>query len=201
MALIAKLNNMANTGLNQAVVAYKVRASDNAPLDTDDNPITVNGVPTGRKQAIAILAGTTNPNPALYDVEFTYLPNAPVEGTPTVEVSDNCPVGFVLLSQDMVVLQVSDATETIIISSSGPWTLTGSTGIATVAPTTGPKGQTTIVFTRTATLGQAYFTFTNNDTGQTARVYVVNVDTVVWILDDGTWNMQGFWFDNGIWNY
>lgn len=190
------------TGIKQAVIVYKVRATDNAPLDIDDNPTMIGGVPTGRKQAIAILAGTENPNPLLYDVEFTFAPEGSVEGVPTVKFSDDCLTGYILASPDTVVLQTSAPTGTITIVSSENWALTSApAGIATIDATAGISGETVVTLTRTNTLGQGYYVFTNTLTGQTAQVYVVNVDTVVWILEDGTWDNLGFWLNNGIWNY
>lgn len=192
---------MANSGYLQAVVVYKVRAADNAPLDTDGNPITIDGVPTGRKQAIAILAGAVNPNPALYDVQFTYSPDGAIDGVPTVEQSDNCPTGFIFASFPRVILQTSDPEYTTVITSSGAWTLTQGLPYVTVTPAAGGRGTTAVKLTRTATLGQGVIIFTNTITGQTAQIKVINVDVKEWILEDGTWNNLGFWFNNSLWNY
>lgn len=50
-------------------------------------------------------------------------------------------------------------------------------------------------------LGGEYITFQNEVTGETATVYIVNVDGRPWILEDGTWNELGFWYNTGLWNY
>lgn len=193
---------MANTGINQAVVVYKVRTSDNAPLDTDGNPLVIVGVPTGRKQAVAILAGTSNPNPAIYDVELTFPPNGVVFGVPTSEISDNCVTGYIFLSPApgvSVTLTAANPTANFDLISSAEWTVSVPAGVA-VTPIEGLRGTTAVVFSRSGN-GQGLVSFTNIVTGQKATAYVISVNTLEWILETGTWNMAGIWTEGGLWNY
>lgn len=189
---------MANTGKIQARIMYRVRASDGAPLGIDGKPTSE----TGRLQAIALLQGTVNPNPLLYTVQLYYAPNAVIDGVPTSEFSDNCPAGYIFLTPapgPLTKLTLATPTATFTVTSSGPWTVAAPAGIV-VTPNSGPRDVTTVVLSRSGN-GQGNVVFTNTATGQTASLYVISVDTEVWILQTGTWNGLGFWTSTGIWNY
>lgn len=75
-----------NNGYKQATVAYKV---------SDGEPVDINGTPTrvsGRKQAIAVKEGFSNPNPSLYEIEKYF--STTLDGDPTVTLDfDACPIG------------------------------------------------------------------------------------------------------------
>jgi len=107
---------MANTGIKQATVAYKVSRPDGIPLDTNGNPVSL----SGKRQAIALLENFPNPNPALYEVETYFTAGGSIAGNPTQTFdTDTCPIGI----------------------------------------------------------------------------------TPPWVLDTGLWNMSGYWFNTGIWNF
>lgn len=80
---------MANNGLKQATIAYRISEINGEPLD-------VNGVPTrlsGRKQAIALKTGFSNPDSINYEV-YDYFDSVDLDGTPTVTTDlDACPIG------------------------------------------------------------------------------------------------------------
>lgn len=81
---------MANTGIKQATVAYKVSRYSGEALDINGNPTRLSGL----KQAIALLTGFPNPNPALYEVELYYTALNTVEGNPTTKYDISaCPIG------------------------------------------------------------------------------------------------------------
>lgn len=186
---------MAHTGLNQAVIVYKV--------DENGNALDVNGAlisESGRLQAIALLMFTANPDPTKYEVELYFNPEDSIDGTPTVEFSANCAAGYIFIFPAAVTVTTAAPTNTALIASSGPWTAPVP-NFVTLNRYAGPRGETVIIITRTATVGQETVIFTNTLTGQTAALYVVNVNTVVWILADHTWNFLGFWQDTGIWNF
>lgn len=189
---------MANTGKLQATVAYKVRKGTDIPLDINGDPISE----SGKKQAIALLYGRPNPNPLLFEVETYFNDDGFISGNPTTEFApDVCPVGFLRLSASYIVLSPDDPAAIVKLNSSGAW-VSSATAYASIVPASGIAGEFDLMLTRTATLGQQEIVFTNIETGNTATLYLVNVlDPNLWILEDGTWNMLGFWFNNGIWNY
>jgi len=84
-------------------------------------------------------------------------------------------------------------------------TATISAPTATVSVTidynSGSAGTYEITITRTDNVGQGYFIFRNEATLETATIYVINVITKPWVLDTGTWNNLGFWYNNGIWKH
>lgn len=187
-----------NNGNLQARVAYKV--------SPDGDPIDVNGKLTsvsGKRQAIAVMAGTSNPDPALYEIELTFIPGQFIEGTPTTYVNlEACPVSIFTIDKNYIVLHPGKLNEVINLYSSYGWSYVGSVPFATVSPTTGTGGEnTTATVTRTATLGQGLITFKDNTTNETKTVYVVNTDALGWILETGVWNDLRFWDATGVWNY
>lgn len=110
---------MTNTGFLQATVAYRVRASDNAPLGIDGQPTAI----TGERQAIALLNGATNPNSALYVVQMNFTPEAVLNGEPTAEVSSNCPAGYIFLSATSLILTPGTPSGVVNLTSSANWSL------------------------------------------------------------------------------
>lgn len=79
---------MANSGLKQATVAYRVSAINGDPIDINGVPISM----SGKKQAIALKVGFENPNPSLYEV-YRYF-DEQINGEPTVTLDyESCPIG------------------------------------------------------------------------------------------------------------
>lgn len=191
---------MANTGMKQATVAYKVSRPGGIPLDIDGVPISV----SGKRQAIRLLSGGyANPNPSLYEVEGYFGTGDVLTGNPT-QIYDPtaCPVGYIKITPASVVLSPAAVTGVFMLESLNPWVFVSGPNIATVSPTSGANGIYTITATRTANLGQGTFIFRDPLTGLTASIYIVNAsDPNIWILQSGTWNMLGFWLENGVWNY
>lgn len=191
---------MANTGIKQAVIAYKVRKPDGQPLDINGDPISESGL----KQAIALLVGRVNPNPILYEVEFYFDEFGIVTGNPTT-VFDAlmCSIGFIAINPDRIILDPTTPTATFILASSDAWELeTLGAPFVNFDITEGDAGTYIITATRTATLGQGAFVFRNIVTNDRANLYVINVeDRTVWILDTGFWNNLGFYFNNASWNF
>lgn len=80
---------MANTGYKQATVAYKVSKPGGEPLDIDGELISV----SGKKQAIAVLQGYTNPDPNKYEIERYFDVREMIAGRETVIYdSTSCPI-------------------------------------------------------------------------------------------------------------
>lgn len=189
---------MANNGIKQATIAYKVRASDGAALDINGDPISE----SGRKQAIAVLMGTANPDPDLYEIEAQFISDGSIAGTPTTQLSPDCFPGYLTVSPANIILDPNNASATVTINSSGNWVmLESATAIATPSAISGPAGETEITLIRTAVIGQGRFAFKNEVSGQIVQIWVINVVDRDWILETGEWNMLGFWFDNGLWNF
>jgi len=190
---------MANTGYKQATIAYLVTKQTGEPLD-------INGVLTstsGLKQAIALLEGTANPNPALYEVMGYFTADGILAGEPTTQYApEDCPTGLITASPIRIVLHPDNPTAEIRIDSAGSWHYVGPDAFVSFDITSGDGGTFYITATRTGTEGQGFVVFQNNDSGEETRVYIINVnDITVWILDTGFWNDLGFWFAGGVWNY
>lgn len=187
-----------NTGIKQAVVAYKV-TPDGQPVDVDGKLTSV----SGKRQAIAVMAGTPNPNPSAYEIELTFTPGGFIAGTPTTYVDFvECPVSIFTLDTTYIVLHPGNIDDIINVFSSFGWSYVSSVPFVTVTPNAGPGGVTTpATAARTSTLGQGYIDFKDNTTNEVKRVYVVNTDALGWILETGTWNDLRFWDAAGVWNY
>lgn len=191
---------MANTQILQAVIAYKVRKTDGAPLDINGKPTSE----TGLRQAIALLVGTPNPNPALFQVELYYSAGAVVYGEPTVKYDpQKCPAGFIRISPNRVILHPTNVSASFTLTSPNAWVVDNPVqDFAEINITAGGAGVFNLTVTRKATEGQGAFIFRNTVSNTTAELYVINVeDLSVWVLDTGNWNTLGFWFDGETWNY
>lgn len=189
---------MANTGNKQAIIAYKVSKPGGEPLDVNGQLISV----SGRKQAIALLQGHINPNPSLYEVEFYYDKDGTITGNPTITYDVvSCPVGYIRINPSRLILEEPAVSATFILESSSSWRLiSGPTNYISIDYTAGSAGKYTIT-ARGVNIGLGYFVFQNIATLQTATIFIANVSGRPWILEDGTWNMLGFWYNDGIWNY
>lgn len=198
MAHIANKINIMNTGIKQAVIAYKV-TPNGQPVDVDGQLTSV----SGKRQAIALLQGQANPNPTLYDIELFYGTRGTVLGEPTTEVDlEYCPVSIFTIDSEYIVLHPGNVDDVVNIFASSGWTLQGSATFATVTPATGAAYVVTpATIARTATLGQGFLDFRDNATGVVKRVYVVNTDALGWVLETGAWNDLRFWEAAGVWNY
>lgn len=189
---------MANTGYKQATIAYKT-TPDGRPVDVDGRLTSV----SGKRQAIALLIGRSNPNPALYEVEFYFNPSQTIQGQPTITYDVSaCPVGYIRVMPTSLILDPANPSSTFELESTATWYLESyPNAIATIDYTNGSAGTYNITITKTNTVGQGPFIFKNIATNQTAVLWVSNVLSRPWVLDTGTWNMLGFWYDNGIWQF
>ena len=189
---------MANTGYKQAVIAYKVSKPNGEPLDVNGQLTSV----SGRKQAIALLEGHVNPDPTKYEVEFYYTKDGTVTGNPTITYDVlSCPVGYIRVSPSRLILEEPAVSATFTLESSSSWRLiSGPTNFINIDYTAGGAGSYTIT-AKGVSIGQGYFIFQNVATLQTATIFIANVSGRPWILENGTWDMLGFWYDDGIWNY
>lgn len=187
------------TGIKQTTIAYKVSRPGGVPLDVYGVPISV----SGRRQAIALLEGRPNPNPALYEIETFFNVGDYITGNPTQAYDPvQCPVGYMFISPSMLVLSPDNPERVFTLFSTNPWSFVSGPDIATILPTSGANGAYSITATRTGILGQGPFIFQNNVTLETVNIYIVNTNNpALWILDTGEWNMMGFWFRDAIWNY
>lgn len=192
-----KYCNMAETGYRQAIIAYKVSRPGGEPLDVNGELTRI----SKRKQAIALLKGYANPDPAKYEVEFYYNRRGIITGNPTAVYDIGaCPAGYIRLTPSRIVLETS-ASASFVLESSGAWKLvSGPTDLIDIGLREGGPGRFEIPV-RGSSQGDGYFVFRNEATGQTASLYVTYVSQRVWVLETGRWNMKGFWFDNGVWNY
>ena len=186
-----------NNGQLQARIAYKVSPSG--------EPIDINGQLTsisGKKQAIAVMQGVPNPNPALYEIELTFIAGQFIAGTPTTYVNFSaCPVSIFTIDANTLVLHPGNIDEVVNIYASFGWQFVGPFPYATANPSTGGNANTAVTIARTSTLGQGYMNFRDNTTGEVKSIYVVNTDALGWILETRIWNNLRFWSSTGVWNY
>lgn len=83
---------MANTGYNQAKVAYKTSPINGEPLDVNGEPTNISGL----RQAIAVLNGFVNPDPTQYEIEFYFEPSGDIDGEQSITLDASaCPIGQV----------------------------------------------------------------------------------------------------------
>lgn len=190
---------MANTGFKQATIAYKVSKPGGEPLDINGELTRI----SGRKQAIALLVGASNPNPSKYEVEAYFNRQGQITGRPTITYNvTDCPIGYFRVTPSQVVLEPSKPTAVITLEASNSWVLLNPDNVfCTIDYTSGAAGAYQINVKRTDTLGQKAFNFQNIATKQIVTVYIANVTSKPWILETGNWNTLGFWYDNGVWNY
>lgn len=186
----------ANTGYKQATIAYKVSKPGGLPLDRGGLLVSV----SGEKQAIALLTGYPNPDASKYEVERYFNASEAVSGNSSVaRDAVGCPIGYITLSTDRIVLDHPAVSAPFTLESSHNWRLiSGPPGLISLDYTAGSAGSYAIT-ARGIDVGQDYFTFQNTVTAQTAQVYIINVAGRPWILTDLIWNMLGFWYDDGIW--
>lgn len=179
--------------MKQSTILYKVSTPGGVPLDRNDEPISQSGLP----QAIALLVGEDNPDPALYEVVGYFNQEGTFQGVKTYRIDDDCDGGFLKISPARV--DVSGGPAYLTLESGSAW-FSPSPGLAEFAPEIGGPGRTMVEALAGGTVGQGYVYFTNEN-GGTARVYVVNLPGAPWILEDGTWNNDGKWEADGVWNY
>lgn len=189
---------MANTGYKQATIAYKVSKPDGLPVDVNGQLTSI----SGRKQAIALLTGHINPDVSKYEIEFFYDKNGVILGVPTITYDvQSCPVGYIRVTPSHIVLEDPNNSASFTLESSNSWRMIkGPTEYISIDFTEGSAGVYEIAV-KGLNIGQGYFTFQNVATLQNVSIYVAYVADKPWILEDATWNMLGFWYDNGIWKF
>jgi len=180
----------------QATIAFKVASPSGAPLDINGKLISV----TGRKQAIALLAGQVNPNPDKYEVEFYFQLHGVVDGNPTFTYDGTCPSGNLTVTPAHLLLGPDNQTGTLTLSSSNDWHIEP-VNFVDFDVKEGGAGVFTIIAKTTATEGQGYVNFVDDETGEIVKIYISNLSVRVWILATGQWNMNGFWYMNETWNF
>lgn len=188
---------MANTGYKQATIAYKVSKPDGEPLDVDGNLTRL----SGKRQAIALLTGHSNPDPSKYEVELYYDKGDTITGNPTITRDVTaCPVGlFIRLSTNRIILGVPSKSDTFILESSNDWQLiSGPNNYIDIDYKAGSAGIYTITATGVA-IGDGYFTFQNLVSRQTVTIYIANIPGFRWILETGKWDNLGVWLPGEIW--
>lgn len=187
-----------NTGLKQATIAYRTAKTSGAALDVNGELTTI----SGRRQAILLLQGRVNPNPAIYEVVGYFTAGSVVDGNPTFTYDNlDCPVDYIRISPLRIILTADDPVKSAELYSSRAWSLTSGGTNAALNITSGAEGTYNLEFTYNGVTAQQDYTFTNSATLQTATIRVVSAETKEWVLEDGTWNNNGFWFNDGIWNY
>ena len=188
--------NSGGTGLAQTLVMYKIDAFFGLPLDVDSVPIIV----SGRRQAIAILQGASNPDAAAYEIERVFDAGDTVDGVPSTMLHPDCAAGFLTVTPDPITLNAAQPTVQVTVISSAPWQISSVPTFLSFDVTNGATGVTVITASATASEGQGFIVFSNTD-GATQTIYAYNLETLPWVLETGFWDMEGFWYDDGVWNF
>ena len=178
-------------GTAQATVLYK--------LTLDGRPLSVAGelaiLPI--KQAIFALEGTANPNPALYEIEGTFLAGATVEGIDTLFFAESCGYGFINVFPRGKLF--TPPTSDIRITSSHTWEIIDIPSFVSFSILAGSKGENVTLVTKLAD-GEGAVKFRNTGTGE-ILVREILAGTGEWILTGGTWHDYGFWENTATWNF
>lgn len=188
---------MANTGYKQATIAYKVDAATGAPLD-------INGQRTsesGRKQAIRLLTGYSNPDPSQYEIEAYFSAGATLKGRPT-KIYDvfACPTGYIFVTPSDVTLTDAQPSVTLSVNSSLPWSVVLNSAGVTVTPSSGLAGVSVVTLERTGA-SEADGVVRFSHIAASADVTVLNVAAERWILASGYWDDLGVWMSGETWNF
>ncbi len=170
-----------NTGFLQASVAFRVSVPGGLPID-------INGVLTrvsGNKQAIALLEGASNPDPALYEVAYTFAAGALVDGQSSLLLStDSCPKGYLTITPAVIAMDPGDTQIAFQLESGSSWWVVTAPANANISPSQGSTGIWSVrVFFDTNAAINTVLTFQNAD-GQTASVTVTR-DAYFGAFSDG----------------
>jgi len=188
---------MIQTGLKQATVAYLATKETGEPLDINGELTSV----SGRKQAIALLEGETNPNAALYEVAGYFEASALLEGEPTAEPSPDCPPSSFSVSPLSVQLSPDTLTAVISVLSSGPWAIVGAVPAGFTMSQTSGTGAAEITITRTVSVGPFVLVLKPSDFPTSISVDVLNLESINWILETGAWRNYKLYKNNGLWKF
>lgn len=188
---------MIQTGLKQATIAYRVAAPSGEPLDINGQLISI----SGRKQAIALLTGTPNPNPALYEVQEYFNSGGLIGGEITVVGSPDCPPSFFSITPASILLSPTNLTAVLTVVCSGGWALLSAIGPSITLSKTSGTGNATITVTRTATAGEGDLIFKAVGIATTIKIHYVNAEADAWILETGLWRNYKLWKNDGLWIY
>ncbi|MDR1809922.1 MAG: hypothetical protein LBR34_05915 [Prevotella sp.] len=172
----------------------------------DGQAIDINGrlcSRTGRKQAIYLLKGTTNPNSNNYEIAGEYSSDAKEIGGVSIVVRDieQCTPYYAnsISATSRQLIFENESSISVTLTSLHQWQLVAPSNIATCLPTEGKAGRTTLVFNKTDIEGIFDFRFRNLITQQTVTLNVINQENAEWVLKNGAWNENGLWLLSGIW--
>lgn len=188
---------MIQTGIKQATIAYRVSAQTGEPLDVNGDLISASGL----RQAIALLTGTANPNPSLYEVMTYFNADALLDGEPTTQPSADCPAATFNVSPLSVTLTDETLTADISVESSGAWSIVGSVPSGVTLSQTSGTGSATITATRTGVLGVGTLLLKSNTINATVGVSILNLESASWILTTGFWRDYKIWKNDGLWKF
>lgn len=186
-----------NNGYKQATVLYKI-TPDGLAVDVDGR-LTID---SGKKQAIALMNETINPDPNLYEVELFFNSGASVWGVPSIMYDpSDCPVSIFSVNKNYIVIHPANVAELITVYSTYGWYLKDAVPFANFVPPNAGNNTTTSSVQPGGAYGQGYATLKEITTGKELQIYVVNTDALGWILETGYWNYLRFWEAGGVWNY
>lgn len=135
-----------NTGIKQAIIAFRKTRPGGAHLDIYGNLCSE----SGNKKAIALLEGEANPDPNNFEI-FTYFkPHEVIDGMPSsIEDLVACPIltGHITLSEAELTLTEENPSASVSLDSSHAWRLTHLPQGLTVSPASGEAGVHTITIT------------------------------------------------------
>lgn len=165
-----------NTGYQVATYALKETIDKGEALDIDGNLCSV----SGKKQAIVVLQGKSNPDSSKYESEGTYTPDSTLKGGNVVKKLNymECRpeiTGSITATPNLIVLTRKVATKDVTIYSQHDWKLIQTSDKATCNTNEGGAGSYTAKFGRTTNYGNGAFKFKNIYTQEEIAVNVQNL--------------------------
>lgn len=165
-----------NTGYQVATYAVKQTIDKGEALDINGNLCAI----SGKKQAIMILQGKSNPDSSKYESEGTFTPDSVLKGGNVVKKLNymECRpeiTGSITATPNLVTLTRNVRTKNVTIYSQHDWKLIQASDKATCNTNEGGAGSYAVRFDRNTNYGNGTFKFKNTYTQEEIDVKVQNL--------------------------
>lgn len=174
-----------NTGYQVATFALKQTIDKGEALDIDGNLCAV----SGKKQAIVVLQGKSNPDSSKYETEGTYTPDSVLKGGNVVKKLNymECRpeiTGSITATPNLVILTRNVTSKNVTIYSQHDWKMIQASDKATCNTNEGGAGSYTAKFDRNTNYGNGTYKFKNTYTQEEIDVNIQNLvlalkDTII----------------------
>lgn len=165
-----------NTGYQVATYAVKQTIDKGEALDINGDLCSI----SGKKQAIMILQGKSNPDSSKYESEGTFTPDSVLKGGNVVKKLNymECRpeiTGSITATPNLIILTRNVRTKNVTINSQHDWKLIQASDKATCNTNEGGAGSYTVRFDRNTNYGNGTFKFKNTYTQEEIDVKVQNL--------------------------